>query len=241
MNSSHLQASNLARSTSLSNATQTVQASAAISAVDLGPSARTGEPLQVLYITSRWDFPEEVDAMTESFDRHQLNAGLLDLGDIEGADVFERKRNLELQIAQLHKDRRIDDATVVIISMHGGDGPTTEDQEVRAEKMADEVQSLSDRDSVKNSTYTLSVLDRELEFDFHWLIGRVRNTQGDGIPYKGQIHLTACGAKRCMELVANDGFSYVAYGGSKTVFIQDGQITCLAVIDLLGRCHRDRA
>jgi len=44
-----------------------------------------------------------------------------------------------------------------------------------------------------------------------------------------------------MELVADDGFSYVAYGGSKSVFVLDGQITCLAVIDLLGRYHRDRA
>jgi len=122
--------------------------------------------------------------MRESFGRHKLNAGLLDLGDIEGADVFERKRNFELQIAQLHKDRRIGDATVVIISMHGGDGPTPEDQVDRIEKMPDEVQSLSDSDSVKHSTYTLSVLDRELEFDFHWLIGRIRNTMAMVFPTK---------------------------------------------------------
>ncbi len=43
-----------------------------------------------------------------------------------------------------------------------------------------------------------------------------------------------------MDLVADDGFSYVAYGGKKSVYVLDGQITCLAVIDLLGQCHRNR-
>ena len=240
MSISNLLISNLTRSTSLNNTAQTVQASASITAVDLGPNARPGEPLQVLYITSGKDFPDEVDAMEESFGRHQLNAGLLDLADIEGKNIVERKKNLESKIAQLHKDRRIDDATLVIVSMHGGDAPPPEDQEVRIEKVADEIQNVSNSDKDKNSTYMLSVLDHALEFDFGWLISRVRNTLGDGVPYQGQIHLVACGAKRSLELVADDGFSYVAYGGRKPVFTLDGQITCLAVVDLLGRCHRDR-
>jgi ankyrin repeat protein len=232
--------SNLARSTSLNTTTQTGQASASVTAVALGPNARTGEPLQVLYITSAKDFPEEVDAMEESFSRHQLNAGILDLVDIEGADIDDRKKNLELHIAQLHKDRRLDDATLVILSMHGSEDNALEEQGASQEAVADDIQNSRSNHNAKKANYLLSVLDGALEVDFHWLIARIRNTVGDGIAYQGQIHLTACGAKRCMELVSGDGHSYVAYGGGKSVFTNDAQVTCLAVVDLLGRCHRDR-
>ena len=240
MNATHHPISHLARDTSLNDATQTVQPSASIPAVDLGPSARIGEALQVLYITSAKDFPREVEAMEESFSRHQLNAGLLDLGDIEGADVVEKRRDLDLQIAHLHKEGRINDATLVIISMHGDDEVVPADHDAPSNNVSDGVENASDRNKVKNNSYMLSVLGGALEVDFNWLISRVRNTKGDGVPYKGQIHLTACGAKRCMDLVADDGFSYVAYGGKKSVYVLDGQITCMAVIDLLGQCHRNR-
>ena len=240
MNASHLPISHLARATSLNNATQPVQPKASIPAIDLGPNVRLDEALQVLCITSAKDFPNEVDAMEESFSRHQLNAGLLDLGDIEGADVVEKRRDLESQIALLHKEGRINDATLVIISMHGDDEAAPADHDAPSNKVADGVENTSDSNNVKNSSYMLSVLDGALEVDFHWLISRVRNTIGGGVPYQGQIHLTACGAKRCMDLVADDGFSYVAYGGKKSVFVLDAQITCLAVLDLLGQCHRDR-
>jgi hypothetical protein len=240
MNATHHPISYLARDTSLNDATQTVQASASIPAVDLGPNARTGESLQVLYITSSKDFPGEVEAMEESFGRHQLNAGLLDLGDIEGDDEVEKRRDLESQIALLHEEGRINDATLVIISMHGDDEAVPADHDAPSNKVSDGVENAPDSNGVKNSSYMLSVLDGALEVDFQWLISCVRNTMGDGVPYKGQIHLTACGAKRCMDLVADDGFSYVAYGGKKSVFILDAKITCLAVIDLLGQCHRNR-
>jgi ankyrin repeat protein len=240
MNATHHPISHLARATSLNDATQTVQASASIPAVDLGPNARTGEALQVLYITSSKDFPEEVEAMEEGFGRHQLNAGLLDLGDIEGDDEVEKRRDLESQIALLHEEGRINDATLVIISMHGDDEAVPADHDAPSNKVSDGVENAPDSNGVKNSSYMLSVLDGALEVDFQWLISCVRNTMGDGVPYKGQIHLTACGAKRCMDLVADDGFSYVAYGGKKSVFILDAKITCLAVIDLLGQCHRNR-
>lgn len=91
MNTSNLLASNLARASSLNNATKTVQSVASVTAVDLGPHARSGEPLQVLYITCREDFPDEVDEMEKSFGLHQLNAGLLELGQIEGRDPDEKK------------------------------------------------------------------------------------------------------------------------------------------------------
>ena len=240
MNATHHPISHLARDTSLNDATQTVQPSASIPAVDLGTNARTGEALQVLYITSSKDFPEEVEAMEERFDRHQLNAGLLDLGDIEGADEVEKRRDLESQIALLHKEGRINDGTLVIISMHGDDEAAPADHDAPSNNVSDGVENEPDSHKVKNSKYMLSVLGGALEVDFNWLISRVRNTIGDGVPYKGQIHLTACGAKRCMDLVADDGFSYVAYGGKKSVYVLDGQITCMAVIDLLGQCHRNR-
>ena len=240
MNATHHPISHLARDTSLNDATQTVQPSASIPAVDLGTNARTGEALQVLYITSAKDFPREVEAMEESFSRHQLNAGLLDLADIEGADVVEKRRDLESQIALLHKEGRINDGTLVIISMHGDDEAAPADHDAPSNNVSDGVENVSDSHKVKNSKYMLSVLGGALEVDFNWLISRVRNTIGDGVPYKGQIHLTACGAKRCMDLVADDGFSYVAYGGKKSVYVLDGQITCMAVIDLLGQCHRNR-
>ncbi len=240
MNASHLSISNLARVSSLNHTTQTIQPCAALPAIDLGPNVRPGEALQVLYITSEADFPEEVEAMEESFARHQLNAGLLDLGDIEGADLLERRCNLELQIAHLHKAGRINDATLVIISMHGDDDTTSTDQDAPPDKVTDGVENAPHNNKVKNSSYVLSVLDDALVVDFNWLISRIRNTLGEGQPYQGQIHLTACGAKRCMDLVAGDGFSYVAYGGGKSVFKRDAQVTCLAVIDLLGQCHRSR-
>ena len=240
MNATHHPISHLARDTSLNDATQTVQPSASIPAVDLGPSARIGEALQVLYITSAKDFPREVEAMEESFSRHQLNAGLLDLGDIEGADVVEKRRDLDLQIAHLHKEGRINDATLVIISMHGDDEVVPADHDAPSNNVSDGVENVPDSHKVKNSKYMLSVLGGALEVDFNWLISRVRNTIGDGVSYKGQIHLIACGAKRCMDLVADDEFSYVAYGGKKSVYVLDGQITCMAVIDLLGQCHRNR-
>ena len=240
MNATHHPISHLARDTSLNDATQPVQASVSITAVDLGPNVRPGEALQVLYITSAKDFPEEVEAMEESFDRHQLNAGLLDLGDIEGADEVEKQRDLESQIARLHKEGRINDATLVIISMHGDDEAAPADHDAPSNNVSDGVENAPDKNKVKNKSYMLSVLGGALKVDFQWLISRVRNTMGDGIPYKGQIHLIACGAKRCMDLVADDGFSYVAYGGKKSVYVLDGQITSLAVIDLLGQCHRDR-
>jgi ankyrin repeat protein len=194
----------------------------------------------VLYITSAKDFPEEAEAMEESFDRHQLNAGLLDLGDIEGADEVEKQRDLESQIALLHQEGRVNDATLVIISMHGDDEVAPADGDIPSSNVSDGVENQPDRNKVKNNSYMLSVLGGALKVDFQWLISRVRNTMGDGVPYKGQIHLIACGAKRCMDLVADDGFSYVAYGGKKSVYVLDGQITCLAVIDLLGHCHRNR-
>ena len=240
MNATHHPISHLARDTSLNDATQTVQPSASIPAIDLGTNARTGEALQVLYITSAKDFPEEVEAMEESFDRHQLNAGLLDLGDIEGADGVEKQRDLESQIALLHKKGRINDATLVIISMHGDNEAAPADHDAPSNNVSDGVENSPDKNKVKNKSYMLSVLGGALKVDFQWLISRVRNTMGDGVPYKGQIHLIACGAKRCMDLVADDGFSYVAYGGKKSVYVLDGQITCLAVTDLLGQCHRDR-
>ena len=240
MNATHRPVSHLARDTSPNNATQTVQASASITPVDLGPNVRPGEALQVLYITSTKDFPREVEAMEESFSRHQLNAGLLDLGDIEGADVVEKRRDLESQIELLHKEGRINDATLVIISMHGDDEAAPADHDAPSNNVSDGVENAPDSNKVKNNSYMLSVLGGALKVDFQWLISRVRNTKGAGIPYKGQIHLIACGAKRCMDLVADDGFSYVAYGGKKSVYVLDGQITCLAVIDLLGQCHRDR-
>lgn len=240
MNATHHPISHLARDTSLNDAMQPAQPSASIPAVDLGPNVRPGEALQVLYITSAKDFPEEVEAMEESFDRHQLNAGLLDLGDIEGTDEVEKRRALESQIALLHKEGRINDATLVIISMHGDDEAAPADHDAPSNKVSDGVENAPDRNKVKNNSYMLSVLGGALKVDFQWLISRVRNTMGDGVPYKGQIHLIACGAKRCMDLVADDGFSYVAYGGKKSVYVLDGQITCLAVTELLGQCHRDR-
>ena len=240
MNATHLPISHLARDTSLNDATQTIQPSSSIPALDLGPNVRPGEALQVLYITSTKDFPEEVEAMEESFDRHQLNAGLLDLGDIEGADEVEKQRDLESQIALLHKEGRINDATLVIISMHGDDEAEPADHDASSNNVSNGVENAPDKNKVRNKSYMLSVLGGALKVDFQWLISRVRNTMGDGVPYKGQIHLIACGAKRCMDLVADDGFSYVAYGGKKSVYVLDGQITCLAVTDLLGQCHRDR-
>ena len=240
MNATHHPISHLVRDTSPNDATQPVQPSASIPAVDLGPNVRPGEALQVLYITSAKDFPEEVEAMEESFDRHQLNAGLLDLGDIEGDDEVEKRRDLESQIALLHKEGRINDATLVIISMHGDDEAVPADHDVPSNNVSDGVENASDSNKVKNSSYMLSVFGGDLKVEFQWLISRVRNTMGDGVSYKGQIHLVACGAKRCMELVADDGFSYVAYGGKKSVYVLDGQITSLAVTDLLGQCHRDR-
>lgn len=238
MNATHLPLSNLARATLQNNTTQTVQPGTSLAAVDLGPNVRPGEALQILYVTAKADFPEEVKAMEESFSRHQLNAGLLDLGDIQGNDLVERLQDLEFQIAQLHKNGRLNDDTIVFISMHGETTPS--DQDVRLDEMSDGVENASDSNYVKNGSYMLSVLNDKLRVDFSWLISRFRNTIGNGIPYKGQIHLIACGAKRCMDLVADDGFSYVAYGGRKKVFTMDGQITCLSVIDLLGQCHRDR-
>ena len=98
MNATNLPISQLARAGSLNNAAQTVQPSASISTVDLGPNARPGEPLQVLYITSRKDFPVEVKAMEESFSLHQLNAGLLELGNIEGQDPHKKQCDLEAKI-----------------------------------------------------------------------------------------------------------------------------------------------
>lgn len=240
MNATPLPISHLARGTSVNDATKTIQPNASIPAIDLGPNVQPGEALQVLYITSAKDFPSEVEAMEEGFGRHQLNAGLLDLADIEGADVVEKRRDLESQIAHLHKEGRINDATLVIISMHGDDEAAPADHDAPSNKVSDGVENAPEKNKVKNKSYMLSVLGGALKVDFQWLISRVRNTTGDGVPYKGQIHLIACGAKRCMDLVADDGFSYVAYGGKKSVYVLDGQITCLAVIDLLGQCHRDR-
>jgi hypothetical protein len=244
MNPTNLPISQMARASSLNNATQTVQPSSSIPTVDLGPNARPGEPLQVLYITSRKDFPVEVKAMEESFGLHQLNAGLLELGDIEGQDRHEKRCNLEAKLAQLHKSWCTNDATVMIISMHGGDGLASDDESDDDESALENNQSDSDR--TKNSSalptkpYLLSVMDNALEVDFYWLVSRVRNISGDGATYKGQIHLSACKAKRCMDLVAGDGFPYVAYGGGKSVLGEDARITCLAVIELLGHCHRNR-
>lgn len=89
MNASHLSISNLARVSSLNHTTQTIQPCAALPAIDLGPNVRPGEALQVLYITSEADFPEEVEAMEESFARHQLNAGLLTSG-ISRVPIFSK-------------------------------------------------------------------------------------------------------------------------------------------------------
>jgi hypothetical protein len=240
MNATNLPISQLARASSLNNATQTVQQSASIPAVDLGPNARPGEPLQVLYITSRKDFPEEVEAMEESFGRHQLNAGLLELSNIEGQDRHEKQCNLEAKIAQLHKGGCINDSTVKIISMHGEDGLVSEDDESFLENNQSDLGRVSNSSALPSKPYLLSVMDGALEVDFHWLISRVRNIAGDGVTYKGQIHLSACKAKRCMDLVAGDGFTYVTYGGRKSVFERDAQITCLALIDLIGHYHRNR-
>jgi hypothetical protein len=63
MNATHYPISHLARETSLNDGPQPAQPSASIPAVDLGPNARPGEALQVLYITSAKDFPEEAEAM----------------------------------------------------------------------------------------------------------------------------------------------------------------------------------
>ena len=90
MNASNLLLSNLARASSLNNATQTVQPNSLVTAVDLGPHVRPGEALQVLYITSSEDFPNEVNEMKQSFGLHQLNAGLLELSQIEGNDPLEK-------------------------------------------------------------------------------------------------------------------------------------------------------
>lgn len=244
MNAANLPISHLARASSLNNATQTIQPSASIPAVDLGPNARPGEPLQVLYITSKEDFPVEVKAMEESFGLHQLNAGLLELGDIEGQDRHEKRCNLEAKLAQLHKNWCINDATVTIISMHGGDGLASDDESDDDESALENNQSDSDRtkngSALPTKPYLLSVMDSALEVDFNWLISCVRNMNGDGSPYKGQIHLSACGAKQCMDLVGSDGFPYVAYGGRKIILGEDARITCLAVIELLGHCHRNR-
>ena len=144
MNATHHPMPNLVRDNSLNNATQTVQPIASLPAVDLGPNVRPGEALQVLYITSATDFPEEVEAMEESFDRHQLNAGLLDLGDIEGADEVEKQRDLESQIALLHKKGRINDATLVIISMHGDDEAAPADHDAPSNKASDGVENAPD-------------------------------------------------------------------------------------------------
>ena len=240
MNASDHLISNQARAISPERALLPVEPGASVTAIDLGPNARPAGPLQVLYIISEDDFPEELEAIEENFSRHQLNAGVLELGDVEGANVFEKRRDLETKIAQLHKDGRLDDNTVVIISMHGGDGMEIHDQMTSPAKENNEGENTSKSSAVKADPYKLSVMDGALEVDFHWLISRIRNTLTEGISYKGQIHLTACGAKRCMDLVAGDGYSYVAYGGGKSVAIKDAQITCLAVIDLLGHCHRQR-
>ena len=240
MNATNLPISQLARAGSLNNAAQTVQPSASISTVDLGPNARPGEPLQVLYITSRKDFPVEVKAMEESFSLHQLNAGLLELGNIEGQDPHKKQCDLEAKIAQLHKGGRINDATVTIISMHGDDDLPSDDDESSLETNQTDSDRASNRSALPTQPYRLSVMDSALEVDFYWLVSRVRNISGDGVTYKGQIHLSACKAKRCMDLVAGDGFPYVAYGGRKIVLGEDARITCLAVIELLGHCHRNR-
>jgi hypothetical protein len=240
MNVTNLPISQLARASSLNNATQTVQPSASIPGVDLGPNARPGEPLQVLYITSKEDFPEEVEAMAESFSRHQLNAGLLELSHIQGQDLHEKKCNLEEKIAQLHKGGCLNDRTVTIISMHGGDDLESEDHESSLENNQTDSYRASNSPALPTQPYLLSVMDGALEVDFYWLVSRVRNITGDGATYKGQIHLSACQAKRCMDLVAGDGFPYVAYGGRKSVLCEDARITCLAVIELLGHCHRNR-
>ena len=220
--------------------TRPVDPVAEIPAIDLGPHAQPGGPLQVLYITSAEDFPEELEAMRESFGRHQLNAGILELDEVEGADVIEKRRDLEARIAQLHEDGRLDDNTVVIISMHGDDGVEAQDRVSSSPKENSTQSTEPNSPNVKIESYKLSVMGDALEVDFTWLISRIRNTVEEGTPYRGQIHLTACGAKRCMDLVAGDGFSYVAYGGGKSVFVKDAQLTCLAVIDLLGHCHRQR-
>ena len=240
MNASDHRITNQSRDISPAKTTRPVDPGEEIPAIDLGPHAQPGGPLQVLFITSAEDFPEELEAMEDSFGRHQLNAGVLELGDVEGGDVTEKRNDLEAKIAQLHKDGRLDDNTVVIISMHGSDGAVPQDQTTLSVEENSEAGSACNGSTVKTIPYTLGVMNHALEVDFHWLIARIRNTLGDGRPYKGQIHLTACGAKRCMELVASDGFSYVAYGGGKSVFVKDAQITCLAVIDLLGHCHRQR-
>jgi hypothetical protein len=240
MSTTHLLISQLARASSLNNATQTVQSIVSIPAVDLGPNARPGEPLQVLYITSKEDFPEEVEAMEESFGRHQLNAGLLELSNIEGQDLYEKQCNLEAKIAQLHKGGCINDATVTIISMHGGDGLVSEDHETSAENNRTDSDRASNSSALPTQPYLLSATDSALKVDFHWMISRIRNITGDGAAYKGQIHLSACRAKRCMDMVAGDGFTYVAYGGRKSVFKKDARVTCLAVIDLIGHYHRNR-
>jgi hypothetical protein len=240
MNATNLPISHLARASSLNNATQTVQPSASIPTVDLGPNARPGEPLQVLYITSSEDFPNEVNEMKQSFGLHQLSVGLLELSQIEGNDPLEKKYNLAAKIAQLHKDGRINDATIVIISMHGSDGPELADCESSLRENQIDSDGKSCSSALPAKPYRLSVMEGQLEVDFTWLVSRVRNISGDGVTYKGQIHLSACKAKRCMDLVAGDGFPYVAYGGRKIALGEDARITCLAVIELLGHCHRNR-
>ncbi|MEO0314832.1 MAG: hypothetical protein RI928_1288 [Pseudomonadota bacterium] len=240
MSTSNLALSIEARATSLNTATLPVQTSASSPAVDLGPNVRSGEALQVLYITSEQDFPKEVEVMEESFGRHQLNAGLLELSHIEGKDLHERQWDLKAKIAQLHKVGLINDSTVTIISMHGVDGLASAHHEPYLQNNQTDVDRASNRSASSNKPYMLSVMDGALEFDFHWLVSCVRNISGCGATYKGQIHLSACKAKRCMDLVAGDGFPYVAYGGRKTVLGEDARVTCLAVIDLLGHCHRDR-
>ena len=240
MNATHLPISHLARASSLNNATQTVQPSASIPAVDLGPNARPGEPLQVLYITSRKDFPEEVEAIEESFRRHQLNAGLFELGNIEGQDRHEKQCDLEAKLAQLHKNWCISGEIKMFISMHSSDDLASDDDESSLENNQTNSDRASNSSALSSKPYLLSVMDGALEVDFHWLMSRIRNIAGDGVTFKGQIHLSACKAKRCMDLVAGDGFTYAAYGGRKSVFKQDAQVTFLAVIDLIGHYHWNR-
>lgn len=240
MNAANLPISHLARASSLNNATQTVQPSASITPVDLGPNARPGEPLQVLYITSSKDFPDEVDEMEKSFGLHQLNAGLLELGQIEGLDPDEKKSNLEAKIAQLQTGGYITDETIVIISMHGVDDPEWTNKKSSLRESQANSGSANSSSALPDQPYLLSVMGGKLRVAFTWLMSCVRNMKGDGSPYKGQIHLTACYAKRSMDLVAGDGFPYVAYGGLKTVSRWDAKTTCVTVVDLLGHCHRNR-
>ena len=124
--------------------------------------------------------------------------------------------------------------------MHGSDGPELADCESSLRENQIDSDGTSCSSALPAKPYRLSVMEGQLKVDFTWLISCVRNMNGDGSPYKGQIHLSACGAKRCMDLVAGDGFPYVAYGGRKDVLESDARITCLAVIDLIGHGHRNR-